>query len=83
MAHRFIVECMTTKASRDVIKEIDNAGHDVCHAEMDQTFSNQLNIIVGCKGDDPKPVREMLWAKNGGLSCEYKSITSDELEQYL
>lgn len=83
MAHRFVVECIGTMSARAVIKEIDDAGHDVCHAEMDQTFSNQLNIIVGCRGNDPKPVREMLWAKNNGLSCEYKSITADEMEQYL
>ena len=84
MIYEFKAENLTRPTVVKLVKELEDKGVEVEHANMDAWFTNHALIVVTCSDEAAaKIIRNRIWELNQGLCCDMCSITQEQLNRYL
>ena len=84
MIYEFKAENLTRPTVVKLVKELEDKGVVVEHANMDAWFTNHALLVITCDDEAAaKKVRDRIWELNQGLCCDMYSITEQQLNNYI
>ena len=84
MIYEFKAENITRPQMVKLVKELEDKGVEVEHANMDAWFTNHALLVITCSDEAAaKKVRDRIWELNQGLYCGMYGITEEQLNEYI
>lgn len=84
MIYEFKAENVTRPQMVKLVRELEDKGVEVEHANMDAWFTNHALLVITCADEAAaKVVRDRIWELNQGLCCDMYEITEDHLNEYI
>jgi hypothetical protein len=84
MIYEFKAENLTRPQAVKLVRELEDKGVEVEHADMDAWFTNHALLVITCADEAAaKKVRDRIWELNQGLCCDMHIITETQLKAYI
>ena len=83
MIYEFKAENLSRPQVVKLVRELEDKGVEVEHANMDAWFTNHALLVITCTDEAAAiVVRNRIWELNQGLSCDMFPITENRLNEY-
>ena len=83
MIYEFKAENLTRPQVVKLVRELEDKGVEVEHANMDAWFTNHALLVITCADEAAAiVVRNRIWELNQGLCCDMFPITENQLKSY-